>query len=152
MFDGDIGETAAMNVSENYQKNVFSSVSSCPIHSPTTIPKRTSTVNVSFAWSQNFQNFWESVCVGSLFSKIKETSVFCNSAGKFKPWIVCFKKSPFNRSCRLTEYNFQIFKTISKFLKVALKLTENSQEIICNGFPYREFTDVQVLALDLRCM
>ena len=49
MFEGDIGETAAMSVSENYQKYVFSSISSCPIHSPTTIPKREHTVNVSFA-------------------------------------------------------------------------------------------------------
>ena len=50
MFEGDIGETAAMSVSENYQKNVFSSVSNGPIHSPTTtIPKREHTVNVSFA-------------------------------------------------------------------------------------------------------
>ena len=67
MFDGDIGETAAMSVSENYKKNVFSSVSSCPIHSPTTIPKRESTVNVSLTWSENFQNFWESVCGGITF-------------------------------------------------------------------------------------
>ena len=49
MFEGDIGETAAMSVSENYQKNVFSSVSSCPVHSPTTLPKRERTLNVSFA-------------------------------------------------------------------------------------------------------
>ena len=63
-----------------------------------------------------------------------------------------FRKSAFNQSCRLTEYNFQIFKTISKFLKDALKLTENSQEIISNGVPYGEFTDVQVLALGLGCL
>ena len=67
MFEGDIGETAAMNVSENYQKNVFSSVSSCPIHSPTTIPKSESTVNVSFACSENFQNFWDRLCGGIIF-------------------------------------------------------------------------------------
>ena len=49
MFEGDIGETAAISVSENYQKNVFSSLSSCPMHSPTTLAKRERTVNVFFA-------------------------------------------------------------------------------------------------------
>ena len=63
-----------------------------------------------------------------------------------------FRKSAFNQSYRLTEYNVQIFKTISKFLKHALKLTENSQEIISNGVPYGELTGVQVLALGPGCL
>ena len=71
-----------MNVLEIYQKNVFSSVSSCPIHPPTTIPKSESTINVPFACSENFQNCRESVFGATRFSKIKEASAFCNPVGK----------------------------------------------------------------------
>ena len=38
--------------------------SSCPIHSTTTIPKTDSTANVFCECSENFWNYWESVCGG----------------------------------------------------------------------------------------
>ena len=36
---------------------------------------------------------------------------------------------------------------LTKFLKYALKLTENSQEIISTEVPYQKFTDLQTAAL-----
>ena len=75
--------------------------------------------------------------VETIFSKTKESSQFFNSVGKF--------------SLQNTIPKFSK-RTYTKFLKGVLKLTENSQEIICNGVPYQEFTDLQVLALGLGCL
>ena len=42
-------------------------------------------------------------------------------------------------------------KLLIKFLKGALKLTENLQEVISNGFPFCKITDVQTTAFNLAC-
>ena len=90
--------------------------------------------------------------VGSLFSKIKEASVFCSSVGKSKTWIVCFESPLLTRVTGLQNTMSKFSKRFQNFLKHALKLTENSQEIISNGVPYGELTDVQVLALGPGCL
>ena len=40
-------------------------------------------------------------------------------------------------------------KRTPQFLKGALKLTENFQEVISNGFPYQKFTNLQNAAFSL---
>ena len=39
---------------------------------------------------------------------------------------------------------------LTKFLKCALKLTENFQEVISNGVPYQKFTDLKTAVSDMR--
>ena len=64
-----------------------------------------------------------------------------------------FEKSPFNKSCRLTVESLNATKNehLVKFLKGALKFTENSREVISNGFPYQKFTSLQTAAVSLAC-
>ena len=60
-------------------------------------------------------------------------------------------KSPFNKSCRLTVESLNATKNelLVKFVKGALKFTENFQELISNGFPYQKFTNLQTAAVSL---
>ena len=41
--------------------------SSCPMQPPIIIPKTESNASVSFVYSDNFQNCWESICVWNHF-------------------------------------------------------------------------------------
>ena len=85
---------------------------SCPIHPPTTMPKTDSAASVSFVCSEKLQN--RASVVESQFSKVRETSMFCNFFEKnlrralYVPKIGFsrnFEKSPFNRSCRFTVFS-----------------------------------------------
>ena len=68
------------------------------------MPKTDSTAHVSFVCSEKLQNCWESAVVELHFSKVRETSAFCNSVEKnlTRAWYVPksgfsrnFEKSPF---------------------------------------------------------
>ena len=56
--------------------------------------------------------------VGSLFSKIKEASVFCNSVGKSKTWFVCFESPLLTRVAGLQNTFSKFSKRFQNFLKV----------------------------------
>ena len=64
-------ENCCMKVLKDHQKTSLVALrlqnSSCPIHSPITIPETDSTASVSFVCSENFQNCWESICGGITF-------------------------------------------------------------------------------------
>ena len=80
--------------------------SSCPIHSHITMPRTDSTAHVSFVCSEKLQNCWESAVVALHFSKVRETSAFCNSVEKnlTRAWYVPKSGFPRNsRSLHLTE-------------------------------------------------
>ena len=61
-----------------------------------------------------------------------------------------FRKVPFQPELQASRIRCPN-ELITKFLKGALKLTENFQEMISNGVPYQEFIDPQVAALGLGC-
>ena len=123
-FSKDIGETTAMNVLENY----------IILYRRVSPPQHFLCLFREFPKLLGERLWWN-----HFFSKIKEASAFCNSVGKSNTWMLCFDKSSFKQSCRLTEYNFKI------------KLTDNFREMISNGIPYQEFTDLKVVALGLGC-
>ena len=109
-----------MKVLGNYQKKKMSLItfllknSNCPIHLPITMPKTDSAASVSFACSEKLQIAGRACVVESHFSKVRETSMFCNSVEKNlrRAWYVPksdfsrnFEKSPFNSSCRFTVFS-----------------------------------------------
>ena len=62
------------------------------------------------------------------------------------------EKSPFTRSCRFAGIQYRVCNAtknelLAKFLKCALKLTENFQEVISTEVAYQKFTDLQTAVL-----
>ena len=41
---------------------------------------------------------------------------------------------------------------LTKFLNGALKLTENFVEVISNGFPHQQLTDLQTVSFSFACL
>ena len=86
--------------------------SSSPIHPPIATQITDSTANFPLFVPRIFKIAGRASVVESLFSKVTEASAFCNSVEKStRAWYVPkssssrnFEKSPFNRSCRLTDY------------------------------------------------
>ena len=96
-FFKDVRKTATKKVLEKYQKNVFSSVpfKKVELSKPPTYnnSKIDSTANISFVCFENFQIAWRASVVESLFSKVTETSGFCNSVEKSNTTcMVCSEK------------------------------------------------------------
>ena len=88
--------------------------SSCPIHLHITMPKTDSPQVFPLFILRNFKIAGRASVVESHFSKVRETSAFCNSVEKnlTRAWYVPksgfsrnFEKSPFNRSCRFTVFS-----------------------------------------------
>ena len=62
------------------------------------------------------------------------------------------EKSPFTRSCTFAGIQYRVCNAtknefLAKFLKCALKLTENFQEVISTEVAYQKFTDLQTAVL-----
>ena len=79
----------------------------------------------------------------SPFSKVTETSVFCKSVEKSNICMVSsfleISRSPFLTGVAGLQYtvcNAIKNEVLTKFIKCALKLTENFRELISNGVPY----------------
>ena len=81
IFSGDVGKTAVKEVLENYQKNVFSSVSfkKFELSNPPTYNyrKTDSAGNISFVCFENFKIGLRESVVESHLSKVTETFGFC---------------------------------------------------------------------------
>ena len=62
-------------------------------------------------------------------------------------------RSPLLTECRLTEQSLYATKNelLSKFLQVALELTENFHEVLSNAAPYQKFTNLQNAAFSHEC-
>ena len=96
MFSGDVGKTAVKKVLENYQKSDFSSIhfkkfepSKLPTYKYT---KTGSTANTCFVCFEDFNIGWRAHVVKLLFSKVTETSGFCNSVEKSNSCMGCSEK------------------------------------------------------------
>ena len=76
----------------------------------------------------------------TLFGKVTvQISAFCNFSEISNTFIGMFRKVTFleiSRSLQSTVYNGTKSELLTKFVKDALKLTENFQEMISNGVPF----------------
>ena len=124
------------------------------------MPKTDSTASVYFVCFKISKTAWRTSVVESI--EATETSVICNSV---EIWHVhaMFRKVAFleiSRSFLLagvvdlqcTVYNSTKNELLTKFLKGALKFTENFGEVISNGVPYQKVTDLQTTAFSLACL
>ena len=127
--------------------------SSCPICDLKL--KTDSTGNVC----EHFQNCWESTQSGINFSKTTgEISAFYNLylVRSYVPKSSSasdFKKSPFNRSCRIAVESLHATKNklLAKCSKGLLKTLENCHEEICNTVPFQLIAGAQNLAFNPTC-
>ena len=88
----------------------------------------------------------------SNFSKVRETSTFYNSVEKNLARHDMFRKVAFLEISRVAGLQYSVCKASKnelpiKFLKCALKLTENFQVVISTEGSYQKFTDLQTSAL-----
>ena len=96
-------------------------------------------------WETNFKIVGRASVVEPHFSKVRETSIFCNSMENkvTRAWYVpksgfsrYFEKSPFNRSCRFTVFSLQLY----------LKRTPNQISRMCFE-TYRKFSGGSLLEI-----
>ena len=127
--------------------------SSCPIHLHITMPKTDSPQVFPLFILRNFKIAGRASVVESHFSKVRETSAFCNSVENIqhvhgmlrKVAFLDFLLSPLltgNASLQYTVCNATKNELLTKFLKLAFRLTENFQEAVSTEAPYQKFTDL----------
>ena len=92
-----------------------------------------STPNVYREFSDNLQNFWESVCCGIIFSKVtREIFTLYNFVENYHiNWYVPKNSSSTNFE-KSTGSNFNKNELLIKFLKGFLKMSENILEDLCS--------------------
>ena len=100
--------------------------------------------------------------VESSLSKEREIFAFCSSVEKFNSCMVFSEKWPLLEISRgpiltgVAGLQYTVFSAIkgelpTKFLKGALNLKGNFQEVVSNGIPYQKLTDLQTAAFSITC-
>ena len=123
------------------------------------MPKTDSTASVSFCLFQNFQNCVENVCGGINRSNRNFCDLqFCR---EIRHVHAMYRKVAFLETSRsfllagvadlqCTVYNSTKNKLLTKFLKGALKFTENFKEVISNGVLIRKLQTCKLQLSALR--